>query len=278
MRKVLHYFAQFARLIRLSFKHRHVYRSILERAKVFRLRLAATGPGRRFASTKLFPVELNPPFEKIYLRQATSDVLVLHEIFELGIYEPAAKWKLPPKSVIMDLGGNIGLATKYFAALFPTANLVVVEPEPNNRQILEMNCRSLLDTGRAKLVGAFVGARDYFAGIDRASGSWGFRKVNLAEAKDEPIECLSIRSLLRRTEHTQIDLVKCDIEGSEAELFGSCGDWIGAVRYLIVETHLPYSLKALYQDLREHGWDFDITKEWQGDAISQCFLQRKCLT
>src|SRR5205085_9473562 len=119
-----------------------------------------------------------------------------------------------------------------------------------------------------------VGAMDGTAGIDRGGESWGFRKLDLKEPGAEPIECMTVPTLLRKSGLTNIDLVKCDIEGSEAELFGACAEWIKSVRYLIVETHEPYSLGGLYRDLRHAGWKFKVVTEWEGNTISQCFLER----
>jgi FkbM family methyltransferase len=275
MRRIFHYFAEFGRLAAVSCKYWRLYRSATENGKVFLLRLAATGPGRRLLSRKEVHVTLRSMPQPVYVRRATSDILVLHEIFELGGYGLAREWQLPPSPVILDLGGNIGLATLYFASIFPAATVIVAEPEPANLRILELNCRHLIADQRVKVAGAFVGASDGVAGIDRGGESWEFRKVDLAKAAAEPIECLSVPSLLRRSGAARIDLVKCDIEGSEAELFGSCRDWITQVRFLIVETHRPYTLEALYGDLRQAGWEFKVWKDWEGEEIGQCFLERR---
>ena len=55
-----------------------------------------------------------------------------------------------------------------------------------------------------------------------------------------------------------IDLLKCDIEGSEAELFADCQAWINRVRNLVVELHQPYSAGQFCEDIRRGGGVFEI--------------------
>jgi hypothetical protein len=147
---------------------------------------------------------------------------------------------------------------------------------------LEANCRRLIESGRVVVVGAFVGACDGEATIDRSGESWEFRKGDAppadAAAVHEVIPCLSIPTLLRRAavdDGSRIDVLKCDIEGSEAELFAACAPWIGRVERIIVEVHPPYSLERLYADLRRAGWDFDVTAEFQREPYPLCFLTRR---
>jgi FkbM family methyltransferase len=219
--------------------------------------------------------------DPVHVRRATSDFLVVIDIFEDGEYEAARKWTFPASAapVVLDLGGNIGIGVVYFTRLWPGARVITVEPDAENRRLLEANCRRLIESGRVVVVGTFVGARDGDATIDRSGEAWEFRKGDApsAETRREVIPCLSIPTLLRRAalgDGTRIDVLKCDIEGSEAELFASCAPWIGRVERLIVETHPPYSLSALYADLRRAGWDFDVTAEFDREPYPLCFLTR----
>jgi FkbM family methyltransferase len=210
----------------------------------------------------------------LHLRRTTSDMLVAQEIFESRAYQPVAQWKLPPDPVIFDLGGNIGLATLYFLSLFPGARIVAAEPDEGNRQVMQLNCRAALERNQVDVVGAFIGAEDGVAGISRRGDSWAFRKAGRAEATAEEIDCLSIPSLLQRAAVQRIDLLKCDIEGSEAELFAECREWIQRVHYMVVETHHPYSPQALYHDLSRAGWAFAVHHEAIEEArVAKCFLE-----
>jgi FkbM family methyltransferase len=271
--RLLHLVAASRRLIGLAVKNRRLYASAVDNYKAFVLRLALTRRGRRILSPKLCRVSLRTPPVIVHLRRTTSDMLVAQEVFEFRVYQPVAEWTLPADPVIFDLGANIGLATLYFQSLFPGARVVAVEPDEGNRQLMELNCRALLERNQVSVVGAFIGAENGTAGINRGGDSWAFRKARAAEAITEEIECLSIPSLLRRTAVDRIDLLKCDIEGSEAEIFAECGQWIDRVHYMIVETHHPYSPQALYHDLSRAGWGFTVQHEAIEATVAKCFLE-----
>ncbi len=274
MKKLIRYSREFLELVKEFFAHGQVYFSLKDRAQVFLLKLAATGPGRQVFSRALIFLRLRPWPDGLYLRRAGSDILVMQEIFEDRIYRPVEQWSLRPKPTILDLGGNIGLATMYFVSIFPEAEVVVVEPEQANRKLLEQNCAGMVAGKRLKVAGNFVGARDGFAGIDRGADSWAFRKVDSGTVAAEQIECLSMPSLMQRFGLAQVDLLKCDIEGSEAEVFADCAGWIHRVRFLIVETHGSYRLTDLYGHLKKAGWDFKNHHQLQTEREGLCFLEQ----
>ena len=45
----------------------------------------------------------------------------------------------------------------------------------------------------------------------------------------ETIACVGVPALLRDAAFDEIDLMKCDIEGAESDLFRDCHGWIGRV-------------------------------------------------
>ena len=274
MAKSLSHLVKLCRLFTAAVRHRRIYGSFWEAARAFRLKLAATTPGRRFFSAKLCQLRLRDLPEPIHLRQTTSDIFVVEEIFERAGYQTVRNWRVPDGGTILDLGGNIGLATLYFAQLFPSARFVIVEPDKTNRQLLELNCRSLIAAQRAIVVAAFVGAHDGLAAIDRSGDHWGFRKIEPGQNASEMIESLSIPTLAIRQQIEGFGCVKCDIEGSEAELFADCQTWIGGVQYLFVETHREYTLTQLYAHLRSAGWKFKVVEQSEGPGLAQCFLEK----
>jgi FkbM family methyltransferase len=183
---------------------------------------------------------------------------------------------LPDDARILDLGANIGLASLYFSWLFKESKTLAVEPDGANCDLLERNCAGLIASGRLNLVRGFVGGADGSATIDRSDQSWAFRKAAAPRAGEEAIACLSMASLLARFPMERIDLLKCDIEGSELELFSDCSSWIHLVKNLIIEVHPPYSPEKLYDDLRRASWEFETCDQQQrGTQFSLCVLRRK---
>lgn len=213
--------------------------------------------------------------DPIWCREYSSDFLVLSEIFEQGEYRQVGDWGLPPDATVIDLGGNIGLATLYFSTLMPRMRAVVVEPDADNCRMIEHNCRRMIAEGRLQISQAFIAAEDGAAAIDRSGRSWAFKKGGPAEKGTEAIPCLSMQSIVKMSSFETIDLLKCDIEGSEQEVFADCAAWIGRVRHLIVETHDPYKPADLYRDLRKAGWDFELISENPSAHVVVSAMRRK---
>jgi FkbM family methyltransferase len=216
--------------------------------------------------------------------------MVLEEIFSQAEYEPVRKWNLPGDAKIFDLGANIGLASLYFASLFPKSKIVAVEPDEGNCTLMRRNCRRLIDQDRITVHRAFAAGSDGVAGLEAgfdhadnvARQAWAFAKSDKVDERHVAVPCLSIPSLLQSSGFDQVDLFKCDIEGSEKELFKDCQSWIGRIGHLIVETHNSWSdpnerypVTQLYADLRNAGWDFEVLYELQEDLVGIAFLKKK---
>lgn len=76
---------------------------------------------------------------------------------------------------------------------------------------------------------------------------------------DESVPAMTLPQILASCEvHGPIDLLKCDIEGAEAELFAECADWIDRVRNLVVELHRPYSSQEFLSHLECAGGSFQV--------------------
>lgn len=266
---------QLYRNARIAIWRRHGYRSLLDVPKDFLLRSTAEIYARRGNPPVSWSLALHlrklP--DPVYLRVANSDFLVLGEIFDRDEYAQIRNWGLPADARIVDLGANIGLASVYFASLLPDAHVIAVEPDEENCRLIEKNCRRLLTGNRLHVVRAFAAARDGTAGIDRNVRAWAFHKVDGIDANHEAVPCVSMFRLLESSGFDRIDLLKCDIEGSERELFENCSAWIGRVKHLIVETHKPYAVTDLYNDLRSAAWDFEVTFELQEDPVGIAFLK-----
>lgn len=262
---------------RMAVWRRRGYRTLLDVPKDFALRVTADLYADRGHPSISFPLALHlrQLRDPVFVRVANSDFLVLAEIFDRDEYAPVKLWDLPANARIIDLGANIGLASIYFASLYPRARVLAVEPDQDNCRLIGKNCRRLMRENRLKVVKAFVAARDGVAGIERNLRAWAFQKVDRIDADHEAVPCLSMPTLLNGSRFDQIDLLKCDIEGSERELFQCCGPWIGQVRHLIVETHKPYFVRDLYDDLRASGWRFDVTFELQEEPVGIAFLKAR---
>lgn len=203
-------------------------------------------PGRG-ATRELHLRDVDGP---LYARLATSDINVLEEIFFHDTYAPVLPLKHKGVATIIDLGANVGYASRYFQIHFPGAWVVAVEPDEDNLRLCRLNAPSATPI-RACAVGR---ARQVF--LDRSRAAWAFQMSDSAQAGD-PVDGLTVPQILERAGVSgPVDLLKCDIEGAEAELFDDCSAWIAKVRAAIVELHAPYTSAQLLEDLRRNGAQF----------------------
>ena len=76
--------------------------------------------------------------------------------------------------------------------------------------------------------------------IDPGSGNWGFRTVARDEPGADAVPAYSVRTMLvqaRALGPVAPFLIKIDIEGAEAELFGRDFEWLDEFPVLIIELH-----------------------------------------
>jgi FkbM family methyltransferase len=159
----------------------------------------------------------------------SSDLLVFNQIFLKQEYQHVLDWfsSVGPRQeigTIVDLGGNIGCAALFFSTQFPAASIFSLEPEASNygrlRLNLELNSDRKIKSYHAAIWTQSCKLQCVHDFRDKKESSSRF--VELSEAKDvstQPVDALSIRSLMEMAGFKQIDLLKIDIEGAEAALF-----------------------------------------------------------
>jgi FkbM family methyltransferase len=169
---------------------------------------------------------------------------------------PAAEALGDEISTIVDLGANTGLVARWFLERFPAARIVSVEPEPTNVEILRMNLAPYGE--RAQLIAACIGAHERSVALDTSKGEFGVMMVEL----DDPeiagdARVITMDSVLSALGSDNIDLLKCDVEGAEEELFQAGGDWISRVNVMSVECHRPFTPDRLVALLEEGGYEVE---------------------
>jgi len=162
------------------------------------------------------------------------------------ILRDESEYRLPPlpdfkPSTILDLGANIGLASIYFATLYPQARIWSVEPLPENLDLLERNLApfrdrvTILPCGLGEVPGTFP----YYPSEDR--GNFGGGTFQSGHGDPSRAKLLPIRTLTEviKTEHIpQPDVIKLDVEGFEGPILrGAPESTITATRVVIGELH-----------------------------------------
>jgi FkbM family methyltransferase len=138
---------------------------------------------------------------------------------------------------IVDAGANVGYVSAYYASRFPEADIVGLEPDAGNLAVARRNCRPY---PRVELLQAGLWPRDAALQIvDPKVRSWEFRVREAEAGEPDSVAGVSIPTLLGRSGHDRIDILKLDIEGSEEPLFSSpdCLNWLPAVDVVVVELH-----------------------------------------
>jgi FkbM family methyltransferase len=185
----------------------------------------------------------------VRLRSHTTDISVLGEVVIGRSYEVAADAAGDAQTVV-DLGANIGLASRRLLERFPGARIVSVEPEPGNVAVLRHNLEAFAD--RASVIDACIAARARRVVLDRTTGREdGYAMVDVASGADTDV--VTMADVLTELGSDRIDLLKCDIEGAEAELFESSSEWISKVRILAVECHGAFTAERFLDALASNG-------------------------
>lgn len=137
------------------------------------------------------------------------------------------------KPLIIDGGGNVGFASRFFAENHPGCTVVCIEPDPGNAEQARRNN----DLTQVTVLEAAIGSEASRGRIlDANAQNNAFRIDRSAEGS---IEILSINDLLVRfgsPEYVPF-IAKIDIEGFESELFSRNTEWIERFPLLIVELH-----------------------------------------
>lgn len=229
--------------------------SVIDLARLLQVRLAQSKVGwivcrrQRVAQVNLRSLG------DVAIRSHTTDISVLGELLEADTYLPVVEAINANASTVVDLGANTGLAARWFNHRLQPNLLLCVEPEPGNVEILEQNMRGVR---AANVVAACVGAWPRETVLDTSGGEFAVKMAEDSLAVGPSVQVLTMPDILRRAGVDRIDLLKCDIEGAEEELFGDCAEWIHQVSHLVIECHGSYDVEALRADLERNGAPFDL--------------------
>jgi FkbM family methyltransferase len=227
--------ADFLRVMRVRLSQSKLGPLVCPRPIVVDVGLRSLGPGVR-------------------LRSHTTDISVLGEVVIARSYELAADAAGDARAVV-DLGANIGLASRRLLERFPDARVVSVEPEPGNVAVHRHNLEPFAD--RARVIDACVAARARRVLLDRTRDREdGYAMVDVTSGADT--DAVTMADVLSALGSDRIDLLKCDIEGAEAELFESSSEWISKVRVIAVECHGAFTAERFLETLAANGVDVGV--------------------
>jgi FkbM family methyltransferase len=209
------------------------------------------------------------------VRLGSTDWLVLEEVFIQGEYAPLAHSKLTDIRQIVDLGANVGITIRLWQHLFPDARIIAVEPDIQNLAVCERNVAAGPAPARVRLVHACVGAAAGMTYLDHTAGEWGVRMSNTRTDGTASVPVMTLPQILHESGAAQqIDLLKCDIEGGEEQLFADCAGWLGRVESIVIELHGAYSPQRFLADIDRGGGGFAHEIVYSTGDIAVLVLRR----
>lgn len=162
---------------------------------------------------------------KLTVRTGTTDIDLIQQILHRD-----SMYRLPGTvrpQTIFDVGGNIGITTVYYAAVYPDAQLYCFEPLPDNLALLRDNVACFGDRVRVLPYGLSdqSGNFAYFRSNNpRSFGGGGFSQIGHNPAHKTMLPLVSVPDALRDLGIDRIDVFKVDTEGSELPILQSIPD------------------------------------------------------
>jgi FkbM family methyltransferase len=166
---------------------------------------------------------------------------------------------LPPlrPKVIYDLGANIGIASLFFASLYPEARVYGFEPLPSNYEHCVRNFKNL---PKAQAFPWAVGGRSEVMAFDcNEDPHGGYLQATPGNPKLRPgkpinVQVYSLADLIRVQKLEPPEFLKIDVEGAELEVLRGMGEAAQSVKRMFVETHGANLKEECLKWMRQHGF------------------------
>jgi len=150
---------------------------------------------------------------------------------------------------VVDLGANRGIFTALALGYGPNVKVVAVEADPNECERFRQNVAVNEAESRVDLINAFAGGttkyQDGLKSSDRAA----------------TVPFVTEEQILAHLGGGPVDLVKCDIEGSEFAILANAGPLLAATQQFTAELHPDCGdVPAAIEQLKQMG--FDEIESW----------------
>lgn len=257
------HFRHFASQFQSSMTRRLRQRHLFESSKDWLLNVLDVA--MRFINHNLFAfnagvwqLRLRECAQPLHFRIGSSDGAVIEEIFIEKVYESVCSG-LPNAELVIDAGANAGYSLIFWRQHLPAANIIAIEPDPSNCRMIGLNCGVSLETKKLVVVECCLAAESGWVYLDRSHDECAFRMTREEASVSERVVAKTLPEIVSEFSAGQaIDLFKCDIEGTEREVFGDCAAWINRIKNIVVEIHTPYTIDEFKEDISRNGGHFDV--------------------
>ena len=177
---------------------------------------------------------------QVFYREGTTDAILIYDI--LFKEKSKAEYWLPEglnPQVILDIGANIGITSRYLVNRYPSAAIHSFEPVPDN---VELCKRNLPKTARLHPIALGTADGEIELAVPTSSANMGSYSAHTGGGKDcQRVPVKNIANILQDIGLTSIDLIKIDTEGAEYEILKS------------IPTDILSRVKWIYGELHEEG-------------------------
>jgi FkbM family methyltransferase len=182
---------------------------------------------------------------QLFLRTNTSDEDVYYQVFIEEEYQFLLKLIEQYNSsnsigVLLDIGANIGLTTRFLSEKLNLKVIYALEPDPDNYKQLELNLGSL--NVEAHLINKAIWSR--VANLEfskfRDGRSWSKSVVESDGTQSDLLKSTCFDQIINEFGIELIDILKIDIEGSERKLLEDSEQFSKALKitkFLAIEIH-----------------------------------------
>jgi len=212
---------------------------------------------------------------RFLLRPATQDPFIFQEILiddDYGLMHADTALR-----TVIDLGANAGFFS--CAVLGRAERVIAVEAVGENYRHAVENIRrngGAVDDIYQLAMSGTSGRRIKIQHDERNSG--GHSVVDherVTAGSSEIVESITLSDLMRRTDCDSVDLLKCDIEGSEYDVFlNTPVDDLRKIRQLVMEVHLspchpPCALRQMIKHFESAGFTVTLGEDISEGSIEQ---------
>lgn len=193
-----------------------------------------------------YQIKINKKNYNIAMRTSKGDLAIFYEIFWKQIY--FIPFQISNKNInILDLGAHIGLSSLYFNIHYPNAYIYSVEASQDNFLILKDNLK--FDSRNTPLPYAIYDI-DREILFNEKGHSYNYQ----VDIVGNPIQAISVNTIMNKYNIAKFNLVKIDIEGAENILLKNNNNWLAYTDNIIIEIHPPYNFEQLTSDLKPFGF------------------------
>lgn len=192
------------------------------------------------------------------------EVIIENWLPECGVHYFSIFKEIVPKSVMIDIGANIGTFTLYMAEKQKKLKIFCYEPDEENFKCLKEN----FEINQFHTLYAYnlaVGSQNkpvkIYAKNSREMGTPGSSILHKTN-KFKTVDCVTLQNILDDNKIFECDLLKLDCEGAEYDILLSQGEnCFKRIKAIILEYHEFESLNFNHHDLENHLQKFGFHVE-----------------